>query len=360
MISIVMTVYNGEKYLEEQLKSLARQTLLPDELLIGDDGSIDGTETVIRRMAGKLPFPVYYVKNETRLGYAENFRQTAGRSRGDLLFFCDQDDVWKRNKLERMVSVMEAHPEISVLVSSFWLTDSFLGKMQLTMDQMLSGMKFAAQQFFGVLYSAAGTGKQTAVSFGNAEDPEMIPWEAYLRHPRYPGMTMAFRRELWEQVSLLPWPERAAHDWMVCEYAAERDGLYRIPDRLVFYRQHGDNTTGTAADRSGNAVVHGRVRLLESMAEEAEALCRRENLYPEESGTTVERGVRKVPGVADKRRKKIAARTAAMLRRRICLLEAPFSGAEALKLLMYDIVHLDCMTLQSLCGDLVSFLRKYS
>ena len=156
MVSIVMTVYNGEKYLEEQLKSLARQTLLPDELLIGDDGSTDGTEAVIRQMVGKLPFPVSYVKNETRLGYAENFRRTAERARGDILFFCDQDDVWKRNKLERMVSVMGAHPEILVLVSSFWLTDSKTGEMRLTMDQMAAGMISAVKQFGAALLSGGG------------------------------------------------------------------------------------------------------------------------------------------------------------------------------------------------------------
>ena len=343
MVSIVMTVCNGEKYLEEQLKSLARQTLRPDELLIGDDGSTDGTEAVIRQMIRKLPFPVSYVKNETRLGYAENFRRTAGRARGNLLFFCDQDDVWKRNKLERMVSVMEAHPEILVLVSSFWLTDSTISKMRLTMDQMVSGMVSAVWQPGAALLSGGGTEEASADSSGDAEVPEMIPWEAYLRHPKYPGMTMAFRRELWEQVSLLPWPEKAAHDWMVCEYAAERDGLYRIPDRLVFYRQHGDNTTGTAADRSGGAAVQGRVRLLETMAEEADVLCRRETL-----------------GTGDKRKKKTAKRTAAMLRHRIHLLEDPFSGTGFLKLLKYDLAHLDCMTLQSLCGDLVCFLRKHA
>ncbi len=360
MISIVMTVYNGERYLEAQLQSLARQTLLPDELLIGDDGSTDGTETMIRQMAGKLPFPVHYVKNEIRLGYAENFRQTAGRARGDLLFFCDQDDVWKRNKLERMVSVMEAYPKISVLVSSFWLTDSFMGQMRLTMDQMVSGMGAAAKQFCEALRPGPCTGNLPEDPSGDTEAPEMIPWEAYLRHPKYPGMTMAVRRKLWKQASALPWPEKAAHDWMVCEYAAEQDGLYRIPDHLVFYRQHGDNATGTAADRSGSAAAQGRIRLLETMAEEAEALCRREPPETAEPGEAAEYEAGKISAAADKRRKKIASRTAAMLRRRIRLLEDPFSAAGFLKLLKYDLAHLDCMTVQSLCGDLVCFLRKHA
>ena len=237
---------------------------------------------------------------------------------------------------------MGAHPEILVLVSSFWLTDSKTGEMRLTMDQMAAGMISAVKQFGAPLLSGGGAEESSADSSDDAEVPEMISWEAFLRHPKYPGMTMAFRRELWKRVSLLPWPEKAAHDWMVCEYAAEQDGLYRIPDRLVFYRQHGDNTTGTAADRRGSAAAQGRIRLLETMAEATEALCRRETL-----------------GTGDKRKKKTAKRTAAMLRHRIRLLKDPFSGTGFLKLLKYDLAHLDCMTAQSLCGDLVCFLRKH-
>lgn len=352
MISIVMTVYNGEKYLEEQLLSLGRQTLLPDELVIGDDGSTDGTEELIRRTARMLPFPVRYEKNPERLGYAENFRRTACRAAGDILFFCDQDDVWKRNKLARMTSVLEDHPEILVLVSSFWLTDAAAGRMRLTMDQMLSGMADIALEF-------SGKADRRQEGIAGTAAPEKIFWEQYLRHPRYPGMTMAVRRKLWRKASALPWPEKAAHDWMVCELAAEEEGLYRIPDRLVFYRQHGDNTTGTAGDRRGDAAVLGRTRLLETMAEEAEVLCRRETLAPLEQKKAAGHGAEaEVPGTADAGRKRIACRTAEMLRKRTALLQQPFRFSSMMRILFFDLSHLDCMTMQSLCGDLVCFLRK--
>ena len=352
MISIVMTVYNGEKYLEEQLLSLGRQTLLPDELLIGDDGSADGTEELIRLTARKLPFPVRYEKNPERLGYAENFRRTACRAGGDLIFFCDQDDVWRRNKLARMVSVLEEHPEILVLVSSFWLTDAAAGRMRLTMDQMLSGMADTAGEL-------CGTADRRQERISGTAAPEKILWEQYLRHPRYPGMTMAVRRKLWKKASALPWPEKAAHDWMVCELAAEAEGLYRIPDRLVFYRQHGDNATGTAGDRRGDAAVLGRIRLLETMAEEAEILCARDTLAPLERKKEAGQGTEgKASGTADEARKSIARRTAGMLRRRIALLRQPFSFCGLTRLLFFDLSRLDCMTLQSLCGDLVCFFRK--
>ena len=326
VISIAMTVYNGEKYLDAQLHSLARQTLLPDELLIGDDGSEDRTEEIIRRFAGTAPFPVYYVRNTSRLGYAENFRQTANRAKGNILFFCDQDDVWKRNKLKRMISVMKKYPEIRALVSSFWLTDAEMKKMRFTPGQLF-----------------AGTGIPPV---------EKLSWEKFLRHPKYPGMTMAVRKELWEKVSALPWPETAAHDWMINELAAEEGTLYEIPDRLVFYRQHRDNATGTAADRSGEEAAKSRIKLLHSMADQAEMLLMKESLDGSLSRT----------GDSFKnvtlRRKKTAEATAHMLRRREELLKRTFSLKTLTELLLFDLAHLRYMTVQSVCGDMFCFLKK--
>lgn len=330
-----MTVYNGEKYLAAQLQSIARQSLLPDELLIGDDGSTDGTEELIRQTAGKLPFPVRYLRNETRLGYAGNFRKTADRAEGDILFFCDQDDVWKRNKLERMVNVMDAHPEIDVLVSSFWLTDAGIDKMRLSFDQIVGGMKNVLQR------DPSGD-----------DEAEKITWEKFLRHPKYPGMTAAVRRELWKKAAALSWPKTAAHDWMINELAAERGGFFRIPDRLVFYRQHGGNTTGTAADRAGDEAVNSRVKLLRMMADAAEMLCGRENLAGSAAGS------RKNQEKVTARRKHIAVCTARMLRRRADLLEKPFTFETAKQLLFYDLRNLRYMSIQSLCGDLFCFMKK--
>ena len=66
----------------------------------------------------------------------------------------------------------------------------------------------------------------------------------------------------------------------------------------------------------------------------------------------------KAPGTADAGRKRIACRTAEMLRKRIALLQQPFRFSSMMRILFFDLSHLDCMTMQSLCGDLVCFLRK--
>jgi glycosyltransferase involved in cell wall biosynthesis len=99
VFSIAMATYNGEKYLGEQLRSLAEQTVLPDELVICDDQSSDSTAGVVESFAATSPFPVRFIRNEQRLGYYENFMKAAGLCTSEYIAFCDQDDVWLSEKL---------------------------------------------------------------------------------------------------------------------------------------------------------------------------------------------------------------------------------------------------------------------
>lgn len=98
-ISIAMATFNGERYLAEQLASFAEQTRLPAELVIGDDGSTDGTISVIEQFARHAPFAVRVHRNPQNLGFADNFLMTAGRCSQRWIAFSDQDDVWNRDKL---------------------------------------------------------------------------------------------------------------------------------------------------------------------------------------------------------------------------------------------------------------------
>lgn len=118
-ISVALATYNGERFLQEQLNSLAAQTLLPCELVVGDDGSTDGTLDILERFAKTAPFPVRIQCNPTNIGYGQNFLQTATRCRGHWIAFCDQDDVWDYNKLSSLWRIARRHPEISLLVHEF-------------------------------------------------------------------------------------------------------------------------------------------------------------------------------------------------------------------------------------------------
>jgi glycosyltransferase involved in cell wall biosynthesis len=100
--SIALATLNGESYLLPQLESIARQTRLPAELVVCDDGSHDRTLAIVEGFARRAPFPVRLHANPVRLGYRENFIRAAALCGGDLIAFCDQDDIWDADKLAAM------------------------------------------------------------------------------------------------------------------------------------------------------------------------------------------------------------------------------------------------------------------
>ena len=100
-VSIAMATLNGERFLGEQLASLANQTVPPAELVVHDDGSTDGTLDVLAAFARDSAFPVRVDRGARRLGFADAFLAAAGACSGELIALCDQDDVWLPEKLER-------------------------------------------------------------------------------------------------------------------------------------------------------------------------------------------------------------------------------------------------------------------
>ena len=98
-VSVAMATYNGGRHLREQLASIRSQTLLPMELVISDDGSVDDTLAIARRFAADAPFQVVVVAPEERLGFTQNFVRAIRHCTGDIVALCDQDDVWTPDKL---------------------------------------------------------------------------------------------------------------------------------------------------------------------------------------------------------------------------------------------------------------------
>lgn len=122
-ISLVMATYNGAKYLNEQLDSIKNQTLKLDEVIIVDDVSTDDTSYLVEKYISNHQLNWMFIKNEKNLGYKGNFKKGLAHARGDVIFLCDQDDIWHLDKVERMVEVLNHHPEIKTLASSFNFVD---------------------------------------------------------------------------------------------------------------------------------------------------------------------------------------------------------------------------------------------
>ncbi|MFM1885741.1 MAG: hypothetical protein RL026_898, partial [Pseudomonadota bacterium] len=121
-----MATYNGRPYLEEQLESICRQNVLPDELVIRDDGSTDGSLEVLARFEAQAPFPVRLLEPGARLGVAGNFAAAIAATRSELVLLCDQDDVWAPQKVQVLRDVFAADPTLTLAVHDCELVDGDL------------------------------------------------------------------------------------------------------------------------------------------------------------------------------------------------------------------------------------------
>ena len=105
-ISVVMATYNGEKYITEQLDTIRNQTRKIDELVVCDDRSKDNTVSVVKAYIKEHNLEDAWAihVNERNLGYANNFHRATLMATGDLIFFSDQDDLWREDKIEIMAN----------------------------------------------------------------------------------------------------------------------------------------------------------------------------------------------------------------------------------------------------------------
>ncbi|MET0130678.1 MAG: glycosyltransferase family 2 protein, partial [Stenotrophomonas chelatiphaga] len=124
--SIAMCTYNGERFLQAQLDSLLTQRPLPDQIVIRDDVSSDGTGEILAAFVPKaeaLGIVVDLQVNERNVGYRRNFDGALRACTGEVIFLCDQDDVWHADKLSRMCAEFEARPRLLALHSDARLID---------------------------------------------------------------------------------------------------------------------------------------------------------------------------------------------------------------------------------------------
>lgn len=221
--SIAMSTYNGAKFLPEQLNSIMNQTRPIDEIVINDDASTDQTLEIIAQYQAAHPEIHWKVlTSETNQGWRLGFRRAASYCNGDLIFFCDQDDIWVPNKISRIEQIFNEHPQILTLIS----------------DYKTIGAD-------GHFLNPNSQNENISVSNRVMSHPDQIVkilLRELLSHAQGQGCTMAIRRCIIDQYlsSNLVW----AHDNLVSTIAAIQGGLYFCKDQLIYYRLHGSNTIG--------------------------------------------------------------------------------------------------------------------
>ena len=114
LVSVIMSAYNGEKYLGEQIKSILDQSYSNLELIICDDHSTDRTPEIVDEFAQKDP-RVKWVRNDRNLNVALTFQKHCHLCRGEYIAPADQDDFWLPKKLEKQVAYLQSNPHVELV-----------------------------------------------------------------------------------------------------------------------------------------------------------------------------------------------------------------------------------------------------
>lgn len=207
--SVVISTYNGQAYLLDQLKSIRDQTMAVDEVLIADDCSSDNTVAIAKQFIIDNHLDGWHVEvNEHNKGWRRNFMEAMWQSKGDVVFPCDQDDIWRSDKVEKMVQIMEEHPEVNVLTSNY-------------------------QCFYS-------DGKTDIGPFKN--DGKLGKIDLYTNYMlvKCPGCTYCVRRLVLDW-SKKYWQPSYPHDALLWRLGLFSDSLYVIHEDLHHWRMHDDS-----------------------------------------------------------------------------------------------------------------------
>ncbi len=213
--AVVVAIYNGEKYLKEQLLSILNQTRGADEVILCDDHSSDNSVLLIEefilqhRLAGI--WKLY--RSKENLGYVRNFYRGIALTTADIVFLSDQDDIWVVDKIERMAALMERHSNILLLSCRY----DIIGKA----GEALSGL---------MVEKVKETGALRAVSVDDI-----------MKALRWPGMTMALRKTFFDATIEFYHDLLAIHDVVMALFAAENGGFYEYQYIGCHHRRHDHN-----------------------------------------------------------------------------------------------------------------------
>ena len=221
--SVCMGIYNGEKYIEQQMNSILVQSRSVDEVILCDDGSKDGTVDIVKRFIREHKLEKHWklYQNTTNKGYPANFYYAMGLCTGDIVFLADQDDIWSANKVERMCNIFEEYKEAAGLCCKFSLIDDQNHKIRSVMKPVRSTESGQIRRVF--------------------IDDVFYKYE-------WPGMAMAYRRAWYEQ-KLQEWSAggydigqlKIPHDLFIAAWAADDKEFLQLDEELVWHRRHTNN-----------------------------------------------------------------------------------------------------------------------
>jgi glycosyltransferase involved in cell wall biosynthesis len=220
-ISVALCTHDGAAFIEEQLRSILAQSVLPGQIVLSDDGSRDDTialaAAVIAASGHGVDFRV--IRNEAPLGVARNFEQAILACSGEFVILSDQDDVWLPDRVAQALAVFESRPAVSLVHGDARLIDDGGASLHAT------------------LFEALGMGAAEVAAIHEGRGFELL-----VKRNLVTGATTMLRRALAEDAA--PFPDGWLHDEWLAIVAAARGELDVVDAPLISYRQHGSNQVG--------------------------------------------------------------------------------------------------------------------
>lgn len=255
--SVALCSYNGARYVGEQIQSILDQSNPPDQIVFRDDASTDETCQVAMALLSSFKGELDFKARKTNMGLVANFSDTLSACASPVVFLCDQDDVWLKDRAARMMESLRVQEglflfsEAALVGPGLEPKGSLLDAMGVDVDYVEDLRRAGMDSFLGLLRQPRATGAASCVS------SELLQWA-------------------------LPIPaEGWFHDEWLAFCAALAGRLRCLQSPTVLYRQHGGNQVGASSNKWSLAPYVKRVSKLRDRAhglmlgKKAEALLER-------------------------------------------------------------------------------------
>lgn len=234
MVTVLLAVYNGEKYLRQQIESVLNQTVTDVKILIRDDGSVDASCELINEYCDKYPQKISKIEGLPTGSAKQNFAELLKNCDSDYIMFCDQDDVWLPDKVERTLEAIKAndndgktpvlvHTDLKVVDNSLNIISSSFFEFQRLYQDNITLSKLLVQNYVT-------------------------------------GCTVMINRALAQMCGEIP-KECIMHDWWLALVAQLFGKIVCLKQPTMLYRQHGDNQVGAKASY-GIALIKRKLKTI--------------------------------------------------------------------------------------------------
>lgn len=216
MISVAMTTYNGEKYIEQQIDSILSQSIQDFELVICDDNSKDNTFNILKSYSKKYP-RIRIFKNNENLGFRKNFEKVITQCNGEYIALSDQDDIWEKDHLELLLNIIKDNNV--ACGNSIMLYENNYIKSRFTFLNEVDNL------------------------FIIPENKNLMLYRLLCKGGTFAGHDFLIKTSFLKE-TILPFPEEIAyHDYWISICAILFNSFAYTFKGISQYRQHGNNVT---------------------------------------------------------------------------------------------------------------------